>query len=662
MWRSETDMLTVIGDWLRAGLDRGDRASSAVVDKTAIVCALTVGLCYFAAARLGLRLLAQPESVAVFWPASGIAAGALILVGQRGRLPIALGVFAATIPANLLGDRNVVLAVAFGLCNAGEALLFAWMIERRFGSSFRFVNLRAALWFFTAACVSTAVMAVLAAATIALAGQSSASLLAMWQAWWASDAIGIIMFAPFLITLGEVIRDPPSRNELLEGAAVLGILVLVTGFTYFITPDQAEAAWWLPVPVAAIFPLLLWVGARCRPVFLAAGIALVALMIVWATTNGLGHFGNPSVALDDRVFAARITLISIAFCGLMIVAVFTERRSVEAVLRANEERFARLAASAPGIICSFRIDKDGRKWMPYASPAIGPIVSLSLDEVRADAEAFFRLIDSEDVGRFEAAIAASHRALAPLRVEFRYRHPSRGQIWLEFHSTPVHEPDGAVVWHGFLQDITWRKDVEAHVKLLMGELNHRAKNLLAVVQAVAFHTAREEDPRQFVDTFGKRIVGLAASHDLLTESAWEGVGVADLVHSQLAHFGNLIGSRINLEGPLIKLKPAAAQTIGMALHELATNAGKYGALANDEGSVRIAWASCPTFRISWTEIGGPMAAPPPKRGFGHRVMVELTEHQLDATVRLEYPSSGLVWELVAPVERTLEDGGSRFAA
>jgi two-component sensor histidine kinase len=100
----------------------------------------------------------------------------------------------------------------------------------------------------------------------------------------------------------------------------------------------------------------------------------------------------------------------------------------------------------------------------------------------------------------------------------------------------------------------------------------------------------------------------------------------------------------------------------MALHELATNAGKYGALANDEGSVRIAWASCPAFRISWTEIGGPIAAPPPKRGFGHRVMVELTEHQLDATVRLEYPSSGLVWELVASVERILEDGGSRFAA
>ena len=90
------------------------------------------------------------------------------------------------------------------------------------------------------------------------------------------------------------------------------------------------------------------------------------------------------------MFAARITLISIAFCGLMIVAVFTERRSVEAVLRTNEERFARLAASAPGMICSFRIDKDGRKSMPYASPAIGPILSLSVEDVRADAEAFFQ--------------------------------------------------------------------------------------------------------------------------------------------------------------------------------------------------------------------------------------------------------------------------------
>jgi two-component sensor histidine kinase len=176
------------------------------------------------------------------------------------------------------------------------------------------------------------------------------------------------------------------------------------------------------------------------------------------------------------------------------------------------------------------------------------------------------------------------------------------------------------------------------------------------VQAVAFHTAREEDPARFVDTFGKRIAGLAASYDLLTASMWEGVGIADLVHLQLAHFENLIGSRIKLEGPPIKLKPPAAQAIGMALHELATNAGKYGALSSDEGSVRIAWGSSPAFRISWIEIGGPAVTPPSKRGFGHRVMVELTEQQLDATVRLEYPSLGLVWEVVAPIECTLQDG------
>ncbi len=208
---------------------------------------------------------------------------------------------------------------------------------------------------------------------------------------------------------------------------------------------------------------------------------------------------------------------------------------------------------------------------------------------------------------------------------------------------------------GTISDITERKRSEDQVELLIGEVNHRAKNLLSVAQAVAFHTAREAAPADFVDTFNRRIASLATSHDLLSLSAWEGVNAADLAHSQLAHFGNLLGSRITFEGPPVGLKPAAAQAIGMALHELATNAAKYGALSTRDGSVHIAWSTNGAFRMSWIEAGGPPVTAPDKRGFGYKVMVEMATHQLDATVRLEYPASGLIWELIAPAAKTVEN-------
>src|SRR5690606_27147834 len=111
------------------------------------------------------------------------------------------------------------------------------------------------------------------------------------------------------------------------------------------------------------------------------------------------------------------------------------------------------------------------------------------------------------------------------------------------------------------------------------EVNHRAKNLLAVVQAVARQTARGAEPAQFAEHFGERLAGLAASHDLVVGSEWRGVDLAQLVGSQIGAFRDLLGSRIRLDGPPVQIVPSAAQAIGMALHELATNSGKYGALS-----------------------------------------------------------------------------------
>src|SRR5215468_9000759 len=144
----------------------------------------------------------------------------------------------------------------------------------------------------------------------------------------------------------------------------------------------------------------------------------------------------------------------------------------------------------------------------------------------------------------------------------------------------------------------------------MREINHRAKNMLSVVHAIAHQTATR-NPEGFIARFSERIQALSANQDLLVRSDWGGVEIADLTRAQLAHFADLIDSRIVMDGPRLCLKPAAAQAIGLALHELATNAGKYGALSTDKGRVRISWGiDGGTLTMSWTEREGPPVSKP----------------------------------------------------
>ena len=227
--------------------------------------------------------------------------------------------------------------------------------------------------------------------------------------------------------------------------------------------------------------------------------------------------------------------------------------------------------------------------------------------------------------------------------------------------SPIRDPDGRVIGAAKIaRDITELKQAEQHNKLLMAEVNHRTKNLLGVVQAVARQTAKHADPAIFVARLSERIAGLAASQDLLVKNQWQGVEVANLVEAQLAHFEDLIGTRVLLEGPPVRLTPAAAQGIGMALHELATNAAKYGALSNSEGRVRIAWqvvaAQEPMFTMQWLEEGGPTVAAPSHNGYGQIVIGSMVEAAVDGTAEIDYRESGLSWKLSAPVADALEGG------
>src|SRR5262249_15554279 len=189
----------------------------------------------------------------------------------------------------------------------------------------------------------------------------------------------------------------------------------------------------------------------------------------------------------------------------------------------------------------------------------------------------------------------------------------RERLW-SFVCSPLATQSGARrLFICVAQDVTEQKAHIEQVHLLMPEVSHRARNMLCLAQSIARQTAAR-DPEDFIERFTERIQALAANQDLLVRNEWQGIDVEDLVRAQLAHFADLLGSRITAHGPTVRLNAAAAQAIGLALHELSTNASKYGALSVDAGRVAVCWGvDGDVFSMSWTDDDRPPVSPTKRR-------------------------------------------------
>ena len=299
--------------------------------------AAAVGCGYFLAARLSLGLLLQPDGVAVFWPAAGISSGILIALGPQVRLPVTVAVIASTVGANLLGDRDLWAGASFGVCNAAEALITAAIIQHYFTAEFNLSRLQQVLGLVAAAIVSTVLSGIGGAVAFKLFHSPTVSMFTSWRHWFASDAVGIIAVAPLVIGLAAAARDPPPRRELIEGAIALLMLSAMTG----IIISLPNIPWQTLVPGALLFPMLLWVAARCRPVFAAAGAFMVSLTVVWATIFGIGHFGDPGLPRDELILQAQAVILVVTLGAFVLAALFSERRQHEIVLMNSEAQLAR---------------------------------------------------------------------------------------------------------------------------------------------------------------------------------------------------------------------------------------------------------------------------------------------------------------------------------
>ena len=196
--------------------------------------------------------------------------------------------------------------------------------------------------------------------------------------------------------------------------------------------------------------------------------------------------------------------------------------------------------------------------------------------------------------------------------------------------------------------------------LLINELNHRVKNTLATVQSIASQTLRRTDnPAEAIDKFSARLVSLGRTHNVLSDEKWESAQVRELVDGALAPYAGKDGTRIHAAGPDLRLAPRSALTVAMALHELATNAAKYGALSNDRGQIYVDWSAADAagqFRLTWREVGGPPVTAPARSGFGSK-LIESGTDQIGGSATLEFKPErrGVHAGVPAAVKR----GGSR---
>jgi two-component sensor histidine kinase len=216
------------------------------------------------------------------------------------------------------------------------------------------------------------------------------------------------------------------------------------------------------------------------------------------------------------------------------------------------------------------------------------------------------------------------------------------------------DDDKAHRFVGAMVNVTDRKRAELHLRLLVNELNHRVKNSLATIQAIAaqsFNGHRSLDQAQ--EAFSSRIVALAEAHDLLTRENWEGAELHDVATRVASLHGG--AGRFELAGPSIRLSPKTALSLSMALHELATNAMKYGALLTPEGRVHVTWDLAPDpgaarLDLTWTERGGPRVKPPTSRGFGSRLIERGLAAELSGSATIDFHTDGVVCRIRALLE------------
>ncbi len=331
------------------------------------------------------------------------------------------------------------------------------------------------------------------------------------------------------------------------------------------------------------------------------------------------------------------------------LAELEEVQSAFETAAAESAHLSALVASSGDAIMSINPDGTIRTWNPAAEQLFG----YTAEEIIGKSKEV--LVPPDEVDTFRKQLATVI-AGENVRSETTRIRRDGTRIAVSVDAAPIRRPDGKIIaTSSILHDITDRIANEEHRLFLMRELAHRSKNQLAIIQAIATQTARTTGSTDmFLKTFRSRLQGLSASHDLLLKQDWRGAPLEDLVRRQIEVFVGEDSSSVHVTGPDVMLTAGAAEAIGLAIHELATNSAKYGALSVPVGQVEVAWKQVDTgeaeasWKLTWREWNGPTVAPPSASGFGTQVITRTAAMAVQGKAELEYHPTGLIWQLTFP--------------
>ena len=621
---------------------------------------LLFGAAYVLGAAFGQWLAIIPGIGITLWPPSGLFIASLIVAPRPIRpLLVITGLCAELVSNHLWFHNSIWLAVPIYAGNAIEALVAAAVVR---SSSMRPGDLespRDVLLLGVAVAVGALFSASIGSSMLAAAEKQT--FVSAFPLWWLGDITGALVFTPpIMVALQSWRVRADLRASRLAEIAALGVLLAALSalslggllpFAYLVTPA------------------LLWAAIRFEVKGAMAMICIITVLTSALTVAGISPFmESPGTPKQQHVMLQ--LFLAVSAVSALVVAVLSRQHRLAmvelkqfagdlearisertAMLRESEERFRKMADHAPVMVwmtepsgsCSFL----SKSW--YETTGQTPRTGLGTGWLNA--------IHPEDRSAVERKFTSANSARQPFRLEYRLRQANGSYRWVLDAAAPRFGPNEEFLGHiGSVIDIEERRTHENQVQLLLEEVNHRSKNMLSLIMALARQTVKNSSDN-FLDRFQRRIQSLAASQDLLVKNEWRSVLLEDLIRSQLAHLGSDVDRRIKLQGPELQLNPKACQTLGMALHELATNAMKYGALSNDAGYVDIAWAvsdpdgQAGTFAMMWRELDGPVVTTPDGKGFGTTVVRDMVNASLNGQAELRFSETGMTWRLSCPVER-----------
>lgn len=602
------------------------------------------------------QLLATiPETGISLWLPNGLLLGALLASSRRSWILWIAAAVTAELTGNLIWFGNsAVVSTLFIVGNVAASVCGALVVGHLAGLPFRLLKISDLLWLVLGGALLAPTIAA-AIGTLTLVWSEGQPWQRAFYLWWVGDATGVLVAAPAVLTVTESWRRRSfGEPQRLPEAA---LFVLAIGLV-------AAASVTERLPFGLIFlPLILMAAARLFFWGSLLGILALVMLLGLFEVLQIKPFALIGNSLESNV--QQQLFLGIAAFSALVVAVLAKQNSDSLLQltdsnRMLEQRVAERTASLATSEARLRKMMEGTQVgiafgdrtmaLHHANASLATLLERPSASLEGGAVRWQDLMAPPDREKLRSAMAQMETEGRSHPAEIVFRRASGSSVPTIFTASKLDDDDHVA----FIVDQTEQKLHEEQTRLLMREVNHRAKNLLAVVQSVARQT-KAESVAEFLTRFDSRLRALSALQDLLIASQWEGTSLAEVIRGQLAHFGDVLDSRVSIHGPLAQLSAAAAQTVSLAIHELATNAAKYGALSNDIGEIAIGWEFTSDSRLvlTWVEKNGPTVTPPGRLGFGTHVIAKMVAGIQGCSVRSDFAPAGLTWVLAGPTSSLL---------